>query len=65
LAETLIRLSGDEFSEIAWTVAYGLTATVERRTTIAAQQLTAARTHINHLAGALETHDEEIRRLQA
>jgi hypothetical protein len=38
---------------------------VERRTTIAAQQLTAAHTRINHLAGALETHDEEIRRLQA
>jgi hypothetical protein len=64
-AETLICLSGDEFSEIACTVAYGLAATVERRTTIAAQQLTAARTRINHLAGALETCDEEIRRLRA
>ena len=64
-AETLIRLSGDEFSEIARTVAYGLTATVERRTTIATQQLTAARTHINHLAGALETRNEEIRHLRA
>jgi hypothetical protein len=46
-------------------VAYGLAATVERRTTIAAQQLTAAHTRINHLTGALETHDKEIRRLQA
>jgi len=64
-AETLIRLSGDEFSEIARTVAYGLAATVERCTTIAAQQLTATRTRINHLAGALETRDEEIRRLRA
>jgi hypothetical protein len=65
LAETLIRLSGDEFSEIVRTVAYGLAATVERRTTIAAQQLTAARTRINHLAGALETCNKEIRRLRA
>jgi hypothetical protein len=46
-------------------VAYGLAATVERHTTIAAQQLTAARTCINHLAGALETRDKEIRRLRA
>jgi hypothetical protein len=38
---------------------------VERRTTIAAQQLTAAHTHINHLTGALETRDKEIHRLQA
>jgi hypothetical protein len=64
-AETLIRLSGDEFSEIARTVAYGLAATVERRTAIAAQQLTAACTRINHLAGALKTRDEEIHRLRA
>jgi hypothetical protein len=64
-AETLICLSGDEFSEIARTVAYGLAATVERCTTIAAQQLTAARTRINHLAGALETRDKEIRHLRA
>ena len=64
-AEMLIHLSGDEFSKIACTVAYGLAATVERCTTIATQQLTAARTHINHLAGALETHDEEIRHLRA
>ena len=64
-AETLIRLSGDEFSEIACTVAYGLAATVERCTTIAAQQLTAARTRINHLVGALKTRDKEIRHLQA
>ena len=64
-AETLIHLSGDKFSEIARTVAYGLAATVEQRTTIAAQQLTAARTCINHLAGALETRDEEIHRLRA
>jgi hypothetical protein len=46
-------------------VAYGLATTVERHTTIAAQQLTATRTCINHLAGALETHDEEIHRLWA
>jgi hypothetical protein len=38
---------------------------VERRTTIAAQQLTAAHTQINHLAGALKTRDEEIRHLRA
>jgi hypothetical protein len=65
LAETLICLSGDEFSEIVQTVAYGLAATVERHTTIATQQLTTAHTRINHLAGALETRDEEIRCLQA
>jgi hypothetical protein len=59
LAETLIRLSRDEFSKIARTVAYGLVATVERCTTI------AARTHINHLAGALKTRDEEIHCLRA
>ena len=64
-AETLIRLSGDKFSKIAHTVAYGLAATVERRTTIATQQLTTACTCINHLTGALETHDEEICHLQA
>jgi len=64
-AETLIRLSGDEFSEITCTVAYGLAATVERRTTIATQQLTTTHTCINHLAGALETCNEEIRCLQA
>jgi hypothetical protein len=64
-AKTLIHLSGDKFSKITRMVAYRLTATVERRTTIAAQQLTAARTHINHLTGALETRDEEIRRLRA
>ena len=46
-------------------MAYGLAATVERHTTIAAQQLTAARTCINHLAGALETRNEEIRHLRA
>jgi hypothetical protein len=46
-------------------VAYGLAATVERRTAIATQQLTAARTRINHLAGALETRDKEIRHLRA
>jgi hypothetical protein len=63
LAETLIHLSGDEFSKIVRTVAYGLAATVEQHTTIATQQLTAARTHINHLAGALETRDKEIHRL--
>jgi len=62
-AETLICLSGDEFSEITPTVAYGLAATVERRTTITAQQLTTAHTHINHLAEALETRDKEIRHL--
>jgi hypothetical protein len=44
---------------------YRLTATVEQRTTIATQQLTTAHTHINHLTGALETHDEEICHLQA
>jgi hypothetical protein len=65
LAKTLIRLSGDEFTKIARMVAYRLTATVERHTTITAQQLTAACTRINHLAGALETHDEEICHLQA
>jgi hypothetical protein len=64
-AETLICLSRDEFSKITRTVAYGLAATVERCTTITTQQLTAARTCINHLVGALETRDEEIRRLQA
>ena len=46
-------------------MAYGLAATVERRTTIATQQLTAARTCINHLMGALETRNKEIRCLQA
>jgi len=38
---------------------------VEQCTTIAAQQLTATRTCINHLAGVLETCNEEIRHLQA
>ena len=38
---------------------------MERRTTIAAQQLTTVCTRINHLAGALETHNEEIRHLRA
>jgi hypothetical protein len=46
-------------------VAYGLAATVEQRTTIATQQLTATCSRINHLAGALETRDEEICCLQA
>jgi hypothetical protein len=46
-------------------VAYGLAATVERRTTIATQQLTATHTRINHLTGALETRDKEIRHLRA
>jgi len=46
-------------------VAYGLVATVEQRTTITAQQLTAARTRINHLTGALETRNKEIHRLRA
>ena len=46
-------------------VAYGLAATVERRTTIATQQLTTTRTHINHLVVALETCDEEICCLRA
>jgi len=57
LAKTLIHLSGDKFSKIA--------CTVEQRTTIAAQQLTTAHTHINHLTGALETRDKEICHLQA
>jgi hypothetical protein len=64
-AKTLICLSGDEFSKIAQTVAYGLAATVERCTTIAAQQLTAAHTRINHLVGALKTHNKEICHLRA
>jgi hypothetical protein len=46
-------------------VAYGLAATVERHTTITAQQLTTACTRINHLAGALETHNKEICHLRA
>jgi hypothetical protein len=41
-AQTLIRLSEEEFSEVARTVALGLAATVERRTNIAAQQITEA-----------------------
>jgi hypothetical protein len=64
-AETLIRLSGDKFTKIACTVAYGLAATVEQHTTITAQQLTATRTCINYLTGALETCDEEICHLRA
>jgi hypothetical protein len=46
-------------------VAFGLASTVERRTAIAAQQLSAARERINRLAAALETRDTEIRRLRA
>jgi hypothetical protein len=46
-------------------VAFGLAATVERRTNIAAQQITEARNHINRLAAALETRDSEIRCLRA
>jgi hypothetical protein len=64
-AQTLIRLSEEEFSEVARTVAFGLASTVERRTAIAAQQLSAARERINRLAAALETRDTEIRRLRA
>ena len=63
--ETLICLSRDEFTEIACTVAYGLAATVERRTTIATQQLTTAHTCIDQLMGALETCDDKICHLQA
>ena len=51
-AQMLIRLSEEEFSEVARTVAFGLTATVERRTNIAAQQITEARNRINRLAAA-------------
>jgi hypothetical protein len=46
-------------------VAFGLAATVERQTTIAAQQITEARNHINRLVAALETQDSKIRRLRA
>jgi hypothetical protein len=42
LAQTLIRLSEEEFIEVARTVAFGLAATVERRTNIAAQQIAEA-----------------------
>jgi hypothetical protein len=64
-AQTLICLSEEEFSEVTRTVAFGLAATVERRTNIAAQQITEARNRINRLAAALETRDSEIRRLRA
>jgi hypothetical protein len=63
--ETLICLSRDKFTEITRTVAYGLAATVERRTTIATQQLTTAHTCIDQLMGALETCDDKICHLQA
>jgi hypothetical protein len=46
-------------------VAFGLTTTIERWTTITAQQLTAACKCINCLAVALETQDSEIRCLRA
>jgi hypothetical protein len=54
-AQTLIHLSEEEFSEVARTVAFGLAATVERWTNIAAQQIAKARNCINRLAAALET----------
>jgi hypothetical protein len=45
-------------------MAFGLTHTVERRTTIATQQLTTTQEHINHLAAILETQDGEIQCLR-
>ena len=46
-------------------VAYRLTATVKQCTIIAAQQLSAAHTYINQLAGAPKTCNNEICHLQA
>src|SRR5712671_679617 len=63
-AATLLRMEDDSLTDTTRTVAHGLIATIQRRSTVADQRLAESRRRINQLQGTVHAREAEIHHIR-